>query len=95
MSILDKKLARILSINAELEQRKALYAELDALVLELQAAGFKSADLEGMRLELVDNFADGKNTVFRPAGVKRFEIDIEPVEKALKREAKNAKKGAS
>lgn len=82
------KLARVLEIQRELDLRKALYAELDALVLELQTGGFSSADLEGMRLELVDNFADGKNTVFRPAGVKRFEIKIEPVERALKREAK-------
>ncbi len=85
-----EKLARILSIQRELDVRKALYAELDTLVCELQAGGFKCADLEGMRLELVDNFADGKNVCFRPAGVKRFEVDIEPVEKALKREAKRA-----
>jgi hypothetical protein len=91
MENVNQKLARILDIQKELDLRKALYAELDALVLELQAGGFRSADLEGMRLELVDNFAEGKNTVFRPAGVKRFEIEIEPVEKALKREAKKSK----
>ena len=89
------KLARILDIQAELDARKALYEELDNLVLELRAAGFTSTDLNGMRMELVDNFAEGKNTVFRPAGVKRFEMDIEPTEKALKREAKAAKKAGA
>lgn len=84
---LNQKLARILSIQRELDLRKELYSELDALVLELQAGGFRSADLEGMRMELVDNFSE-KNTCFRPAGIKRYEMEIEPTEKALKREAK-------
>lgn len=92
MNILEQKLARILDIKKELDLRKALYEELDTLVLELQGAGFKQTDLDGMRIELVDNFADGKNTVFRPAGVKRFEIEVEPIEKAQKREAKALKK---
>lgn len=89
---IEPKLARVLQIQRELDLRKELYAELDAIVLELQAGGFKSADLEGMRLELVDNF-EAKNTCFRPAGVKRFEIEIETVEKALKRAAKAARNG--
>ncbi len=84
---MDNRLKRILDITAELEVRKALYTELDALVLELQAEGFKQTDLEGFRVELVDNFLE-KNTVFRPAGVKRFEINVEPLDKVLKREAK-------
>lgn len=91
----SKKLARILDITHELELRKALYAELDALVLELRDGGFVSADLDGFRMALVDNFADGRNVVFRPAGVKRFEVNVEPVEKALAREAKAAKKAGA
>lgn len=85
-----EKLAKVLSLIRELDMRKALYAELDALVLELQAGGFKTADLEGMRVELVDNFAES-NVCFRPAGVKRYEITSEPIERALKREAKARK----
>lgn len=88
----ENKLARVLQIQRELDLRKELYAELDALVLELQAGGFKCAELEGMRLELVDNFTE-KNTVFRPAGVKRYEIEIETVEKYLKRKAREQRHG--
>lgn len=88
MSKQDETLKRVLEITQELEVRKALYAELDALVLELQAAGFASVTLDGQRVTLQDNFAGGKNTVFRPAGVKRFEVTVEPEEKAAKREAR-------
>lgn len=87
------KLKRVLEIQKELEVRKALYDELDRLTLELKAGGFVSAELEGLRLELIDNFAEGKNTCFRPAGVKRFEIDVEPLETYQKRVAKQARKG--
>lgn len=91
----ELKLKRILDITEELEVRKLLYAELDAIVLELQRDGFISADLGLLRMELVDNFDEGKNTVFRPAGVKRFEVTVEPIERALKREAKAKAKGVS
>lgn len=70
------KLARVVELQAELDKRKELYAELDKLVLELQAEGFKSETVDGMFCELVDNFADGKNTVWRVAGVKHYEIKI-------------------
>ena len=73
------KIARVLELQRELDLRKELYSELDRLTLELQQEGFRSQEVEGMLLELVDNFADGKNTVFRPAGVKRFELKIKKV----------------
>lgn len=89
-------LARILEIQRELDLRKALYDELDQKIMELQAGGFMSAELDGFRMELVDNFAAGNNTCFRPAGVKRFEVKIETLEAYLKRQAKKEKKkGAS
>lgn len=87
---LEQKIARVIQIQAELDLRKELYAEMDALALALQAEGFEQLDLNGQRVTLVDNFLS-KNTVFRPAGVKRFELEIEPIEKALKREAKARK----
>lgn len=85
-----EKVTRVLDLQKELDLRKALYAELDALVLELQADGFKSVDLEGFRIDLIDNFAE-RNTVFRPAGVKRFEIKVEALETIRKREARKVK----
>lgn len=76
------KLKRVLELQAEIELRKALYDELDKLTLELLEDGFRDATLDGITLELVDNFAAGKNTVFRPAGVKRFEIKVKKVKGA-------------
>lgn len=78
MSPTDGKLARLIELQKELDFRKELYAEQDRIVLELQAEGFQTAEFEGMVLELRDNFAEG-NTVFRPAGVKRFELRIKKV----------------
>lgn len=68
-------LKRVIDIQRELDLRKDLYAELDMLTMQLQAEGFESADLQGLHIELVDNFAKG-NTVFRVAGVKHYEIKI-------------------
>jgi len=44
-------------------------------------------------LTIVDNFAE-KNTVFRPAGVKRFEASVETAEARQLRQDKEAKKKA-
>lgn len=88
----EAKIKRVIEIQKELELRKALYDELDKLTLELKAGGFVSTDIQGLHIELVDNFAEGKNTCFRPAGVKRFEIEVEPLEKYQKRLEKKAKK---
>jgi len=90
-----KLVARILDIKKELDERKALYEELDQLTLELKKLNFEAMTLNDMRIELVDNFAEGKNTVFRPAGVKRFEVEVETMEKWAKREAKNKKKAGA
>lgn len=84
MSTQNEKLIRLLEVHKELEARKVFYEEYDKLVAELRAEGFTHEILEGFDMTLVDNFAD-KNTVFRPAGVKRFEITIK---------AQKPKKGA-
>lgn len=91
----NQKLKRVIDIVKELEVRKELYAELDRLTLELQAESFTATTLDGMFIELVDNFADGKNTVFRPAGVKRFEMSVEDEAKRAARDAKRAKKAGA
>lgn len=74
-------LTRVIELQRELDVRKDLYTELDMLVMQLQAEGFKDAEFEGYLLNLVDNFKDA-NTCFRPAGVKRFELKIKKVKGA-------------
>jgi hypothetical protein len=71
-------LRRVLDIQAELEIRKALYTELDMLTLQLQADAFVSAELDGLVVELVDNFAKD-NTCYRVAGVKHYELKTKKV----------------
>ena len=71
-------LARVIELQAELDVRKALYDELDMLTIQLQAEGFHDAELNGLLISLVDNFAVN-NTCFRPAGVKRFELKVKKV----------------
>lgn len=85
MSKQDELIKQALDLVARLEERKALYAELDAVTLALRDCGFVSTELDGLTLSLVDNFAEG-NTVFRPAGVKRFELKVTDPNK--KRKAK-------
>jgi len=64
-----KKLAEeAKKIITKLEAVKPLYSKLDELTLAL-----KKEDLSEFKLQVVDNFAE-KNVVFRPVGVKRFEI---------------------
>lgn len=75
MNNLTEKLSEALRLQAEIEQAKKLYEELDRLVLELQAAGFERAKHHGLDIELVDNFAE-TNVAFRMAAVKRFELKV-------------------
>ncbi len=90
-------LARLLRVQQQLQLAKSLYAESDALVLELVRRGFTHAALpDGTQCLLIDNFIDPKtlaprNVVFRPAGVKRFEIDFTDELTQAKREAKASK----
>lgn len=86
----DLKLKKVLDLTRALEERKALYAELDRLILELQSEGFVKAEIDGLVLELKDNFAAG-NVGFTTAAVKRFEIEVITKELAEKREKRKAK----
>jgi len=86
----EAKLKRALSLLAEIELRKKLYEELDALVLELQSEGFTAGVCEGFELELRDNFAD-TNTQWRMAAVKRYELKVtDPTKPKRSRAAKGA-----
>ena len=74
---ISRKLFRIMYLKQKLESVKPLYEEIDRLTMELVSAKKLPKALvlgkDYVAVELVDNFAE-KNTVFRPAGVKRFEI---------------------
>lgn len=74
-------LLRLRELSAQISSVKPLYAESDALILELLRRSFKGAALpDGTTALLIDNFVDKdgapRNTAFRPAGVKRFEVDF-------------------
>jgi hypothetical protein len=70
-----KLIERALKIQQSLEQNKPLYQELDEIVLKLANEGFTSDKFENVEVEIVDNFAS-KNTCFKVAGVKRFELKV-------------------
>lgn len=65
----------------KIEERKALYEELDLVVQELREAGFESAAWNGLDVVLKDNFAES-NVAFRPAAVRRYELTAKVPKKA-------------
>lgn len=93
-------LERIVAVKAKIDAVKPLYEELDDLTMELQEEVEVDQLLQAKGdafVRIVDNFAE-KNTVFRVAGVKRFEAEVltqeeldKELEKAAKKEAKTAK----
>ena len=74
-------LAQVIKLQAEIDIRTALYAELDMLTVQLQSEGFVSAEIDGLMVTLVDNFKES-NVVFRPAGVKHYECKIKKIKAA-------------
>lgn len=66
---------RALKIQQELEHNKPLYKEMDEIIIQLAREGFTGADLGNIQVELVDNFEE-KNTCFKVAGVKRFDLKV-------------------
>lgn len=72
---LDARIGRLIDIQKELDLRKQLFAEYDAIVLSLAQEGFTEAFVEDIALLLKDNFAS-KNTGFTTAAIKRYEIEI-------------------
>jgi len=67
---IKKLVAEAKDVMTQLEAVKPLYRRLDELTLLLMGL-----DISGMGLAVVDNFAD-KNTVFKVAGVKRFDLKV-------------------
>ena len=102
MDDVSAKLQRVLEIKQTLDSVKPLYEELEQITLSLltDAAsihGYNHLQGFGHVFTIVDNFQE-KNTVYRPAAVKRFELKVETeeeyqasLEKALKK-AEKAKK---
>lgn len=85
---------RIATIKTQLESIKPLYDELDDLTAELGDVAEVNQVLatnDGRFLTLIDNFAD-KNTVFRPAAVRRFDVELVTQEEMEKKMSKLAKK---
>lgn len=72
---IDRLVARAVQIKDALEANKPLYDELDEITVQLAALQFSQAPVGAKVVTLVDNFA-AKNTVFRPCGVKRFELKV-------------------
>lgn len=66
---IKKLLRRAKALDKKIKAAKLLYKEMDELVVDLKALGFKS----GLGAVLVDNFAEG-NVCFRNVGVKRHEL---------------------
>lgn len=90
---MENKLKEIIQIQKKLEKVKPLYGKLDALIMELKDTMPVNADLmvDGMFIRMVDNFSS-KNTVFKVAGIKRFDVVIETAEERTKRLEKEQKK---
>ena len=88
-------LSRLLAIESELSAVKDLYSERDALTLDLMRMGFKGELMpDGTEVRLVDNYAE-KNTAFRVAFIRRFEVEFIDPETARKRREKAEKKARS
>ena len=86
----DPRVLRLLQLQAELDARKALYAEFDALIVSLASDGFEQALVDDLTVELVDNFSSG-NTAFTAAAVKRYDLKVLTPEQVARREKKRAK----
>lgn len=85
---------RIAEIKGVIEKVKPLYDELDDLTVELGEVAEVNQTLatnDGRFVTLIDNFAE-QNTVFRPAAVKRFDVELLTGEELQKKLAKAKKK---
>lgn len=85
--------ARAAGLMRELDIRKALYAELDEILLALAQRGFVRTELNGQVISLVDKFADGVNTGWTSAAVRRYDLVIENAGKVARRDAKRKNEG--
>lgn len=72
---IEATLSELLSVQAQLDARKALYERLNSLTLELVRLGFVRCVRGAEVIELKDNFAHG-NTAWTAAPVRRFEVEV-------------------
>lgn len=89
-----KLVDRIAKIKDLLDANKPLYEELDDLIMKLVKVvqiGETTQTEDERFVTLVDNFED-KNTCFKVAGVKRFDVLLMDKEQFKKRIAKNRDK---
>lgn len=93
----EQIIKRLAEVESTLQLLKKLYEEKEQLTLQLmERVGLGTEVTEGDYIfSVVDNFAT-KNAVFRPAAVRRFELEVDSQfarnQKAAKEAAKKAKK---
>ena len=85
--LVSATLDRLLEIRSELEARKALFLEQDALLLKLVSLGFVSCARGDEVIFLKDAFASG-NTGWTSAAVRRFDLEVISKKLAEKRARK-------
>jgi hypothetical protein len=90
MSQPDPRFGRLLDLQRELDARKALYAEFDALLLSLVRDGALTAEIDGLVLEIKDTFAES-NTGWTRSAVRRFDLEVITKELQAKREKRKEK----
>lgn len=91
------KLRRLLEIKSQLEGIKPLYEEIDAINMELSETMAPGTIVVDSNLDTVHKFVDNfatKNTAFKVASVRRFDVTTETVEKYSARLEKLAKRAA-
>lgn len=76
MSDCDVKLQELLRVYDALEERKALFLELDRLILELREAGVTEGSVGDRTVTIVDQY-EAKNTAWTSAAVRRFNVKVE------------------
>jgi hypothetical protein len=91
---IEKLAARAVEIEIATTALKQLYRELDDITMELIEMGISSALVGGYQITIADNFAE-KNTAFRIARIKRFDLKVDKIDGLSFAEVAKKKKSAS
>lgn len=78
-------------INEVIAMVKPLYRRLDEITLELIALGIESETTDAFKIVIIDNYSD-KNTTFKVAAFKRFDVRIEELRPTIATLRKRLKK---
>lgn len=71
-----KQLAeRAVTVDRKIKRLKGAYKELDEIINELLKARVKEVKAPGVKLLLVDQFAE-KNTAFKATFMRRYELSV-------------------